>query len=126
MIIKNYRVPNWLMPDARDYISNHYTEISTHILVPGFRVNEGEQRTEKLIQEGLYEIQAKKGAQCKLNNALILEKNKPFALKIGPYKLESEKGQCILLKYFSPKSLALLQNSNPQGYAYLISPKVNF
>lgn len=120
LVVNNYRNPDWLSSEDKEFMKNNYFYLAHNVMAAGIKAREGEIVIQKLVASGTYDMQFDEGTICTLNGRII-DKEFNEKLEKNNYELKAEQGECILIYSFDPVAVEALRNSNPAKIPYLIA-----
>ncbi len=116
IIVKSYRIPDWLRPQDRRWLVQHYIDVSPQLAVLGATLNADETAQFVISRDSLFEV---------IEGALRIDdtwhaQGDTVALPAGVHSLRSGNIKSTL-RFAWPAGIAL----RPSGLPYLIPPQVS-
>lgn len=121
IIIRSYRIPNWLTRSDVNFLGTHYVLLTPQILVPGAYCG-GQTGAIKvdLLVSGTYEILVKGPEPCRLDG-IPVQSGERRDLGRGNHQVETGSNtDCLIRRYYPAEARELIRN--PEGLPYFTPP----
>jgi hypothetical protein len=122
IVVTSYRLPAWLLPRDRTFITEHYVPLAPYLLTQGFMLGPGPSRRTsfQVLASARYEVITREGALCLLDGRPVAQ-GAEVDLARGPHTFEAEQSaSCTVRRYFPPDGLRMV--ANPLHRPYLVPP----